>query len=144
MSYSLNQASNPLAIGPQQFAQLDLESGNNQGALLQFSTLLSSVGIAVVSNGNLIGINLPLYDNLGETFTAADVATVQNVLQTGLAPGSTPPCIVFGQLAYWENSASQAYQALITALAPQDAVGLGNVAPAIGVNDGGVPYLIQS
>ncbi|MBN6100810.1 hypothetical protein JR064_01360 [Xanthomonas sp. CFBP 8703] len=144
MSYSLNQASNPLAIGPQQFAQLDLESGNNQGALLRFSTLLSSVGIAVVSNGNLIGINLPLYDNLGETFTAADVATVLNVLQTGLAPGSTPPCIVFGQLAYWENSASQAYQALITALAPQDAVGLGNVAPAIGVNDGGVPYLIQS
>ncbi|MFC6841608.1 hypothetical protein [Xanthomonas theicola] len=143
MSYYINETTDPLSIGAQQWAQVALEGGNNQGTLLQFDPLFSSIGIAVVNNGTLVGLNLPLHDSQGDAFGAADVPTVLAIAHAGTAPGSTPPCIVFGQLAYWEHSASQAYQALLQALQPSGDFVLGNSAPCIGVDNGGAPYLIQ-
>lgn len=143
MSYYINETANPLAIGAQQWAQVGLEGGNNQGALLQFDTLFSSIGIAVVNNGTLVGLNLTLQDGQGDVFGVADVPTVLAIAHADMAPGSTPPCIVFGQLAYWENSANQAYQALLQALQPSGQFALGNTAPEIGVDNGGRPCLIQ-
>ena len=107
MPYVLNPAANAMAIG-------ECEWGT--AGTIQFTKFTSCVGVLakVVGANNVIGIHLVMVDGNGNTFSAADVALVTNVLTAQNYDNTT--CMIIGQIAYWTESNNAAYTALFNAL----------------------------
>lgn len=107
MPYVLTQAANVMAIDECEFGT---------AGTIQFTKFTSCIGIlAKVTGANqVIGIHLVLINTAGDQFSMADVLHVQQRL-TALNYDNTT-CMIIGQVAVWERSNQQAYNALVAGL----------------------------
>lgn len=111
MPYALILAGNPMAIA---------ECEYGAAGAIKFTPFTSCIGVLAKVQGQnqVIGVHLVMVDAADNTFTAADVPLVTQAL-TALNYDPTTVLII-GQIAYWENSAAAAYNALVVALNPAD------------------------
>ncbi|MEW6734679.1 MAG: hypothetical protein AB1489_25365 [Acidobacteriota bacterium] len=128
MPYTLNQAANVMQIA-------ECEWGVAQ--TIQFTRFTSCIGVLAKVTGvnSVIGIHLVLIDGQGNQFTAGDVATVTQVLNAQNYDANT--VLIIGQIAVWQESANAAYNALVTALNPQETYPLANGTYGATVTAGG-------
>lgn len=118
MPYTIEFSNTPLAIPERTWAQAENVppvDGDTQPTV-QFTAFSSCIGICArnETGSRVIGIHLSVADDQGNVFAVNNVPQVSEILQSwGYAPGSV---FVIGQVAVWEQSAQQAYQALLATL----------------------------
>ena len=116
MSFALDQASNVLAIAEDEYGT---------GREIRFTTFTSCLGVIAMLDGNQgIGIHLVLVNKSKEEFEAGDVKVVEQLL---IDQKYEPTMVVvIGAISFWEESAPDAYEALIEALKPSKTYAFGD------------------
>lgn len=134
MPYVLAQAANNMAIA-------ECEWGN--AGTIQFTRFTSCVGVLakVAGADNVIGIHLVMVDANGNTFGAADVPLVTQVLTAQGYDNTT--CMIIGQIAYWTQSNNAAYTALVNALNNPDTFQLDDGVYGATITEGAIELTYQ-
>ena len=118
MPYTIEFSNTPLAIPERAWAQAENVppvDGDTQSTV-QFTAFTSCIGICARNDAGsrVIGIHLSVADDQGNVFAVNNVPQVSEILQSwGYNPATV---FVIGQVAVWQESIPQAYQALLTTL----------------------------
>ncbi|MFK3648465.1 hypothetical protein ACI2IY_08480 [Lysobacter enzymogenes] len=118
MPYAIEFSNTPLAIPERCWGSADNvpPQGDDTQSTIQFTPFTSCIGVCARNDAGsrIIGIHLSVADDQGNVFAVNDVPTVAQILASwGYNPASV---FVIGQIAVWQESVPQAYQALLATL----------------------------